>query len=177
MLMSQTKKITLSAMMVALGTAVMLLGAVIEMLDLSVCALASLFVVFIYLEIGSYYPWLVWICTSLATALIFPGSAIWVEYLFVFGLYPLIKAYIERLPKWSWLIIKLLYINAVILGMFFVTEILLGIPFFEDDSRVLIIITYVLANVAFLFYDIFIVVMVRFYFEKLRPRFKNFLKK
>ena len=83
--MSQTKKITLSAMMVALGTAVMVLGAVIEVLDLSVCALASMLVVFIYLEIGSYYPWLVWICTSLAPALIYPGSIIWVEYKTLLG--------------------------------------------------------------------------------------------
>ena len=72
--MSQTKKITLSAMMVALGTAFMVLGAVIEVLDLTVCSIASMLVVFIYLEIGSYFPWLVWICTSLATALILPAS-------------------------------------------------------------------------------------------------------
>ena len=77
--MSQTKKLTLSAMMVALGTAVMVLGAVVEVLDLTVCAIASMLVVFIYLEIGSYFPWLVWICTTLATALIFPGTVIWVE--------------------------------------------------------------------------------------------------
>ncbi len=174
--MSQTKKITLSAMMVALGTAIMLLGAVIEVLDLSVCAVASMLVVFVYIEIGSYYPWLVWVCTSLATALIFPGSVIWVEYLFVFGIYPLIKAYIERLPKWSWLIVKLVYINAVIWGIFCVSELLLGIPFFEEGSKLLTVITYVLMNIAFVAYDFFIVVMVRFYFVKLRPRFKKFLK-
>ena len=174
--MRQTKKITLSAMMVALSTAIMLLGAVIEVLDLSVCAIASLLVVFIYLEIGSYYPWLVWICTTLATALIYPGSAIWVEYALIFGLYPLIKAYIERLPRWSWLVVKLLYINAVIWSIFCVCELLLGIPFFEDDGTVLVIITYVLSNIAFVAYDFFIMVMVRFYFDKLRPRFKKFLK-
>ena len=59
--MSQTKKITLSAMMVALSTAFMVLGAAINVLDLTVCALASMLVVFVYIEIGSYYPWLVWI--------------------------------------------------------------------------------------------------------------------
>ena len=174
--MSQTKKLTLSAMMVALGTAVMVLGAVVEVLDLTVCAIASMLVVFIYLEIGSYFPWLVWICTTLATALIFPGTVIWVEYFLVFGLYPLIKAYIERLPKWSWLIVKLAYINAVIWGLFFISEHLLGIPFFDEGGRVMAIITYVLMNVAFVAYDVFIVVMVRFYMEKLRPRFKKFLK-
>ena len=174
--MSQTKKITLSAMMVALGAAVMLLGAVIEVLDLSVCALASMLVVFVYLEIGSYYPWLVWICTSIITALIYPASIIWVEYAFVFGIYPLIKAYIERLPRWSWLIVKLVYINAVIWAMFCVSELLLGIPFFDEGGQILAVITYVLMNIAFVAYDFFIVVMVRFYMAKLRPRFKKFLK-
>ena len=163
-------------MMVALGTAVMILGAVIEVLDLSVCAIASLLVVFVYLEIGSYYPWLVWICTSLCTALIYPGSIIWAEYLLVFGIYPLIKAYIERMPKWSWLIVKLLYINAVIWGMFAISELLLGIPFFEDEGLILTVITYVLMNVAFLAFDLFIMVMVRFYYDKLRPRFSKLLK-
>ena len=114
--MRQTKKVTLSAMMVALGTAVMVLGAVVEVFDLSVCAIASLLVVFTYIEIGSYYPGLVWICTSLATALIYPSSLMWAEYLLVFGLYPLIKVYIERLPKWTWIILKLLYIRTPLQG-------------------------------------------------------------
>ena len=164
-------------MTVALGTAMMIVGAVIEVLDLSVCALASMLVVFIYLEIGSYYPWLVWICTSLATALLYPGSIIWGEYALVFGIYPLIKAYIERLPKWSWLIVKLLYINAVVWILFLVCEGLLGIPFFGEEGIGMKIAVYVLTNIAFVAYDFFITVMVRFYYDKIRPRFKNFLKK
>ncbi len=174
--MSQTKRITLSALMVAMGTAFMIIGAAIEVLDLTVCALASMLVVFVYLEIGSYYPWLVWICTSLATALIYPGSIIWAEYALVFGIYPLIKAYIERLPRWSWLIVKLAYINAVIWGLFAICELLLGLPFFDADSTGMVIAVYVLMNIAFVAYDFFITVMVKFYFDKLRPRFKKFLK-
>ena len=174
--MSQTKKITLSALMVALGTVFMVIGAVVEVLDLTVCAMASMLVVFVFLEIGSYYPWLVWICTSLATALIYPGSLVWVEYALVFGIYPLIKAYIEKLPRWSWLIIKLVYINAVIWGLFAICELLLGLPFFDADGIGMTVVVYILMNLAFIAYDLFITVMVRFYFLKLRPRFKKFLK-
>ena len=163
-------------MMVALGTVFMILGAVIEVLDLTVCALASVLVVFVYLEIGAYYPWLVWICTSLATALLYPGSIIWVEYFLVFGIYPLIKSYIERLPRWSWLIIKLVYINSVIWAMFAVCELLLGIPFFGEETQLMTAILYALMNVAFLAFDYFIVVMVRFYYDKIRPKIKSLLK-
>lgn len=174
--MSNTKKLTLSALMVALGTVMMVLGAVIETLDLTVCALASMTVVFIYLELGSYYPWLVWICTSLATLLMFPGSILWAEYLLVFGIYPLIKAYIERLPKWTWFIVKLLYINAIIWVIFSICEFVIGIKFFDSDGITMQVVTYVLMNVAFVAYDLFITVMVRFYFGRLRSRFKKFLK-
>ena len=163
-------------MMVALGTAFMIIGAVIEVLDLTVCALASMLVVFIFLEIGSYYPWLVWVCTSLATGLLYPASLIWVEYALIFGVYPLIKAYIEKLPRWSWIIVKLVYANAVIWALFFICEKLLGVPLFTDEARWMRILTYILTNVAFLAYDLFITVMVRFYYDKLRPRFKKLLK-
>ena len=173
--MSNTKKLTLCALLVALGTTLMIVGATVDVLDLSVCAIASLIVVFVYLEIGSYYPWLVWICTTLATALLYSHSIVWAEYFLVFGIYPLIKAYIERLPKWSWLIVKLLYINAVIWSIFAISELLLGIPFFEG-SMLLSVATYILMNVAFVAFDYFIVVMARFYIVKVRPKIKNLLK-
>ena len=174
--MKTTKKVTISAMLVALGTAFMLIGSVIEALDLTVCALASLIVVFVYLEIGSYYPWLVWICTSLSTALIYSGSIVWVEYLLVFGVYPLLKAYIERLPRVSWWLIKLAFINAEIWGIFAIAELLLGIPFFGEEGIIMKVALYVLMNVAFIAYDMFITVMVRVYYDKFRRRFKRFLK-
>ncbi len=174
--MRQTKKLTLAAILTALGAAVMILGAVIEVLDLTVCAFASLIMVFVYLEIGSPYTFLVWICTTLASALMYPGSIVWIEYFLVFGIYPIIKAYVERLPKWSWLIVKLVYINAVVWALFFLVELVLGVPFFEDNILWLKIATYVLMNVAFIAYDMFITVMVKFYYDKLRRRFSKFLK-
>jgi len=166
-------------MMVALGTVMMVVGAVLEVFDLTICAMASLLVVFVFLEIGSYYPWLVWICTSLASALLYPQSLMWAEYALIFGIYPLIKAYIEKLPRWSWLIVKLVYINAVIWGLVGICEFLLKtvFPFFEGiDGEIWYVILYVLMNISFLAFDLFITVMVRFYIIKLRPRFKKLLK-
>ena len=171
--------------MVALGTVVMTIGSVIQALDLTVCALASLLVVFVYLEIGAYYPWLVWICTTVCTALVCSANpALAVEYFLIFGIYPLMKAYIERLPKWSWWPVKILYINAVIWIIFFFVKAFTGANLFLDDSATIpegfttafMIIMYVLMNVAFIFYDYFIVVMIRFYYDILRPKIQRILK-
>lgn len=174
--MRQTKKLTLCAILVALGTALMSLGAVIDVLDLTICATVSLFVVFVYLEIGSPYTWLVWICTSIATAIVFPGSIMWVEYLLVFGIYPILKAYIEKLPRVFWIPVKLVFINAIIWALFFVSELLLGLPFFEGDNIFWKVALYVLMNAAFVVYDMFITIMVRLYYEKLRKRISRFFK-
>ena len=174
--MRKTKKVTLSSMMVALSVVVMVLGAVIDVLDLSACAMASLVMVFSYIELGSPYTFLIWICTTVLSAIIFPASMVWMEYLIVFGIYPLLKAYIERLPRIFWWPVKLVYINAVIWLLIYFVDLVFGTPFLEGDTVWLRVATYVLINVAFVAYDLFIVVMVRFYYDKIRHRFLRFLK-
>ena len=163
-------------MMVALGTVFMTLGAFVEVMDLTVCALASLIVAFVYIEIGAPYTWLVWLCTSLATFLCFSGSVLWVEYLFVFGIYPILKAYIERLPRFLWLVFKLVFVNAVIWLMVLVCEMVLGVPFFGGETVWINVMVYAVMNVAFVAYDLFITVLVRLYLVKYRHRFSKFLK-
>ncbi len=175
--MKDTKKITLSAMLTALGVVIMLLGAVIEALDLTVGAIASLIVVFVFVEIGKPYHWLVWVCTSLITALIYPGSALWIEYLLIFGIYPILKAYIEKLPKWSWWPVKLVYINSVVGLLALAMEKLLGIPFFEDEGVWMRVLFWALLNVAFVMYDIFLKTLLRVYFAKYRERIISLIGK
>ena len=174
--MRTTKKLTLSSVMVALGAVIMALGAMVEVLDLSVCVLASLIMVFIYLEIGSPYTWLTWLATSLITFLIFPGKTIWLNYFLIFGIYPLLKAYIEKLPKAVWIIVKLAYANAVVWAMFFLMELIFGVPLFEKDALWLKAVLYVIINVAFLAYDLFITMAVRVYFGKIRQKISTMLK-
>lgn len=174
--MRQTKKITISAMTVALGTVFLVLGAVFDVLDLSACAFASLLVAFVYVEVGSPYTYLVWLATALLTFVFFPGSLVWVEYLLVFGIYPVLKALIEKLPRVFWLLLKLVYFNVVIWLIILASELVFKIPFFSEGAWWLKAGLYLLLNVAFVAYDIFLTVLIRFYFQKIRPRFANLLK-
>ena len=174
--MRKTKKITLSAMIVALGTVFMVIGGFVEVLDLSAAAIASVLVAFVYIELGSPYTWLVWIATALATFICFPGSVLWLEYLLVFGIYPILKAYIERLPRKLWILLKLGFINIVLWLVFAGFEFIFKTSVFLTDKLWMKIGLYVLLNVAFVAYDVFITVLVRFYLERLRPRFKHLLK-
>lgn len=174
--MRQTKKLTLSAMTVALGTVLMLLGAVLELVSLSAAALASLLIAFIYVELHAPYTFLCWLCTSLATALLFPGSEVWLEYLLFFGIYPILKGYIERLHRIWWLPVKLVTFNAMLAGIVYGAQRVLGVSLLEQDTLWFQIAFFALCNVAFVAYDMFLTVMIRLYFSRFRPRFRRFLK-
>ena len=174
--MKTTKKVTVSAMVIALGAIFLTLGSAFEVLDLSLAAIASLLVVFVFIELGSPYVWLVWLSTALISFIFFSGSVVWIEYLLVFGLYPILKAYIERAPKIFWLVLKLVYINAVIVALIYLVKWILGVPFFGEELWYINAGLYVLMNVAFIAYDMFINVMLRLYFCKYRKIFKKFLK-
>jgi hypothetical protein len=174
--MRSTKKITLSASIVALGTVLMVLGGLFDVLDLSACALASLLVAFVYIEIGSPYTYLVWLSTSLLAFVFFSASPLWMEYLLVFGIYPILKAYIERLPRAVWLLPKLGFINLVLLILYFAFELIFGVPLFTVKGLWIKVALWVGLNIVFILYDIFLTVLIRFYIERLRPRFKHLLK-
>lgn len=181
--MKQTKKLTISAMLVALGTLFMVLGAVIEVFDLTAVALASVLMAFVYIELGSPYTWLVWLCTTLSTFLLYQHSAMWFMYFVLFGVYPILKGYIEKLPKLTWWPIKILFANVSFVMMLFGIKLITGIPFINPDDKflgitggALYVVMWILLNVAFIAYDFFIAVMVRYYMDKLRPRFRKLLK-
>ena len=181
--MKQTKKLTLSAMVVALGTVFMILGAVIEVFDLTAVALASVLVAFVYIELGSPYTWLVWICTTLTTFIMYQHSAMWFIYLVLFGIYPIIKGYIERLKRPLWWPLKIVFGNLAFIAMLFGVQLITGLPFIDASEsflgitgRAIYVLTWILLNVAFVAYDFFVTVMVRFYMVKLRHKFKKILK-
>lgn len=174
--MNKTKKLTLSSLMVAMGIAIMALGSFIEVMDLTVCAAVSLIVVFIYLEVGVGYAWGVYLSTSILAFILVPAKLMCFEYLLMFGIYPLLKAFIEKLPRFSWIFIKLVFVNAMLWIIFLFVEVLMGIPFFEGETLLLKAALYVFMNITFVVYDIFITVMVRFYYDKIRPRIKRILK-
>lgn len=169
-------------MAVALGVLFMTLGAVLSVLDLSCAVLASLLVAFVYLELGSPYTWLVWLATALLAFVFFPGSFMWLTYLLVFGVYPILKGYIERLPRPVWIPIKLVFVNAMMTVMLLFSE-ALGLPsFFGDvsgmpfDPRLIYAAMWVLLNVGFFLYDRLIVLLVAWYQQRLRPKLSNLLK-
>lgn len=186
--MKSTKKLALSAIMAAMSVVFISLGELTGVAELAIAAFCSLIVVFIHAEVGSPYQYLLWITVSALMALLFFGGFRWITYFLIFGIYPIIRHYITRLPIFLGWVAKLVYFNIALIILIFVSELITGVPLFslgdiniEGESRELIenmikLGLYLLCNAAFVIYDIFLKVMIRFYFERLRARFVRFLK-
>ncbi len=172
--MKETKKITVSAMFVALGTVFMVLAGVFDTMTLTAAAFASLLVMLIFLEIGAGYAVAVWLCTTLATALCNFGSTVWVEYFLLFGIYPILKAVIERRRRPLWIPLKLGFLTAGVALLYTVTVYFFGLPFFDQDTPVFKILTLVLALAVFFVFDRLLTLSSRFYFQTLQPRMRRF---
>ena len=71
-------------------------------------------------------------------------------FLCLFGLYPIVQPYFQRLPRIARLIVKLLYFNVVIIAVEAFVMILL-VP--EAMPPVMMAVLLVLGNVTFILYD------------------------
>ena len=180
--MRSTKKLTLSSMSVALSVVIMMLSAVFEVMELSVGAIASMVTVFVLIEIKGAYPYLVWLATSTIAILLFPSKTMGVAYFLIFGMYPMLKVFFEKPPRAVGLVLKLLYFTAVGAVFVFISELVLGVPFFTDmpafDEPIATLAKagfVLLCYVALYAYDMFISVMTRLYFLKFRDKIKRLL--
>ncbi len=179
--MKETKKLALSAVAVALGVVFMLLGAFFEPLDLASSCLSSVLLLFIYIEVGAPYTYLVWLCTSLISFIAFPSGLMWIMYLMVFGVYPIVKGYIERAKRVLWWPLKLLFGAVSMTALFLIINFVFGTPLIEEGlfglpTPVLYIGTAALGALSFVLYDIFLTAAVRVYYLKIRNKLKSLLK-
>lgn len=171
--MKNSRKIALAAILSALGVIILLLGSIITVLDLTAVAMASLLIMIAVIEIGGWYPYLVWLVTGLLSLLLLPSKFIALLYLVFGGVYPILKAMFERLHYAIAWILKLSYFNGMLSFLIFISIYLLHLP---DTDLGYNWFVYLLCNGAFILYDIAATQLVTFYLIKLRKTLglKNF---
>ena len=160
-------------MLCALGVVILGLGALIEVLDITVAVIASLLTVYAVIEIGGAYPWLIWIVTSIVALLLLPLKTPVLFYTFLTGYYPILKQKIERrmarLPAWA-LKMGVLVISLVVIWAFM----WLFAPTLLETSGgwIMIAATVILGVFCFVLYDICLTRLITVYFVKLQKRFR-----
>ncbi len=163
--MRKTKYITFGAMMASLSVVVLLLGAVLEILDLTAVIVASIFLMVAREEMG-YKAFGVYLATVLISLFIPYTFVIAIEYAII-AIYPIIKPFIDnRVLVLKWLL-KIGYIIIGSLGIFLVSRLLLAeAPLYMD------ILLAVGCLLVFVLYDVLLYRFSMYYGFKLRNKLK-----
>ena len=172
----KTKQLAVSSLLAALGFVILYVGTLTGVLDLCAVVVGALCVTFAKIEMGKWHPIAIAMVTFILSVIFLPDKFVAFEYLFLGGMYPLVKYFAEGRNKRSleW-IIKLSYFNAVfsvilVLSMFvFIAEDSLVTP---GSSPFIIIGAVLFCNLAFVIYDVAMTRFISYYMFILRKKLR-----
>ena len=163
----RTRRLAVSAMLTALGVVMISLGSLIEVLDLCTAGLAALLCVLVMIEYGRGYPWGVYAATALLSFLLAPQKNPALIYA-VCGFYPIVKAYIERLPRALGAVLKSGVFAVLEVGLITLGDLITGadaiMPWYYYAAL------YVMGFVTLWLYDILLTRLITRYFRQWRAR-------
>ncbi len=159
------RRITLSAALIALGTVMLWLGALLDMLSMSVGALAAFLLLLALRELGWANAAAVFASTSLLSLLLFPYNEAALCYILLFGGYTLIKFPVERTRLA--LLLKIVYVNAALAAVELISVFIFMIPALFWP---LYIGAALLGNLVFFLYDRVVDRLLVLYEAKWRPK-------
>ena len=168
-----TKKLTVCALLAALGVVIMYLGSLIDVLDISMAVIASLLCVIAVIEYGKGAPWMIFLVTAILSFLLLPNKSPAYFYAVFFGFYPILKEKFEKRSRVVSWILKEITFNVCLAAMVVLTVFLLLDPTKSNLINPLTIsIAVVLAEAVFIVYDIALTGLISFYIFNLRKRLK-----
>lgn len=162
-----TRSVALGAMLTALGVLFIYIGAITDVLDISLCAVASLILVFSLIEFGRGYAYMVFFATAILSSLLLPNKFAAMMYIFC-GFYSIVKSSIEKNVTFISWILKILYINAVIAVSLLAAKYIFMLP---DDGLWATVGLIVLGNIAFILFDIAVTRLITAYLAVLRHKY------
>ncbi len=164
----RTRRVAVCSLLAALGVVFMLIGAITDVLDLSMLIFASLCIVFAVIEIGIRWAWLVWGATAILCFLLLPSKTAAVLYL-LGGFYPIAKAGFEKYhPVIVWTL-KLSLFNTLQLLFIFIAQKVFGLT---GAGYTFAILEILLGNAVFVLYDFALSACITVYLVRFRRRLK-----
>ena len=173
--MKKTKKLTVCAVLAALGVAILYVGSFMEILDLSVSLAASLIVLFCVEELGNKSALSVYAVISTLSFILLPQKWIAAYFVFFFGIMPITKNIYEKVGKIIGWVLKIITFNLEAFGFYLVAK---NLDFFAENERALpyLLAMLALANGVFVLADVLYTKICLIYRARFRTRIKKFLK-
>ena len=167
----RTKRLAICAMLASLGVVILYFGALLEIFELCVVALTAMLLVPVVIEYKRGYPWGIYATTALLSLLLLPQKMPGVVYL-LFGFYPIVKAYLERLPCLICFVCKQGIFILIEAGVVMASNLILGVeemPLWYDISLVL------LGYATLVLFDIALTKLITLYMRKYRDRISRLM--
>ncbi len=151
--MKQTKAIALCAMISALSVVIMLLGNLIGIGTYAAPMISGMLIICVDQKYGKKYHVSSWLTVSILSLILVSDIEEVVLFIFLFGAYPVIRSYLQRLPKILRIVTKLLYFNLVTVSL---EALIMAILVPEPIDIIPVIILLILGNLIFLCFDFLI---------------------
>jgi hypothetical protein len=171
-------RVAFCGIITALGTVLMFATGLISIGTYALPAVAGVLGIMIVIELGAKWAWPVYVATSVLSLLMAADKEAAILYVLFFGFYPIIKAYIERLPKkYIVYLIKFAVFNAAMIVAFLITVFILRVPqaSFTVFGVYLPWAFLAAGNVVFLIYDFAVSGLVLMYYQRFHKTLGRFL--
>lgn len=155
------KKIAYSGILLGLNIVLLLISNLISINTMFFMGLASLIISVIVMEYGVNTGVVFYIASIILSFIVMPNKSQWLLYTLTFGIYGLVKYFIEKgRPIYIEVILKLIFANLVAVILYLILKNIVIIP--------INIITIIVYQVAFLVYDYVYSLFIEYYNEKIK---------
>ena len=171
-------RVALGGIVSALCLVTMFLAGVLPALYLLLPGIAVILLMIIAVEVNTAWAFLTYIAVSLLSLFITFDKEAALIFIMLFGNYPILRFYIQKIPlRLIRLVIKLFIYNVCIIGYFYVTVYILGLDDlleeFDDFGKYGAYILLGITNLIFLVYDIDLDFMHNLYKKRIMPKFRK----
>ena len=171
-------RVALGGIVSALCLVTMFLAGVLPALYIVLPMIAGVHMMIIAEEVSKSWALLTYISVSILAMFITFDKEAALMFILLFGHYPILRLYIDRLPlKWLRRAVRLLLFNVCVIIYFYITVYIFGLDQmleeFDDFGRYGAYIMLLLANVIFVLYDLNLDNVHRIYKKKLAARLRK----
>lgn len=162
----KAKEITLSAILIALTIIILYLNLLLPISTISILTLASLLIPIALIRGSMKSAILVYISSSIIGLFLIPINII-LLYILFFGIYGIVKYFIEKINNMPLeILFKFIFFNIILFISFFIFKTFISIQI----TKLPIGLFWIMAQVVFLIFDYALSLLITFYLEKIHTK-------
>lgn len=166
-------RVALCGVLAGFSVVIMLLTYIAPFMTYALPMVAGALLLVPSIEYGTPTALTMYVSVSALSAIIVGDKEAAAFYIILFGIYPILKKYFEKIKITALeYITKFFYFNAVVIAFYFAAVYLLSMPFEDSDllGKYAPLIVLAVGNFAFIIYDICLTRCATLYVMKIQPR-------